>query len=68
MPSKPKRASLAPSPYDNFLYLLMELEQAVERGNIRWPAGAVNTILGRLGGIAQHVTLAANGNHPPQIH
>jgi hypothetical protein len=49
-----------PTPYENFLYLLVEMEGAVDRGHIRWPAGEADVIVHRLARIAQKVALASN--------
>jgi hypothetical protein len=43
MNNNPTDPSGAPTPYENFLYLLSEIEQALERGVIVWaPDGAKN--------------------------
>jgi hypothetical protein len=40
-----------PTPYENFLYLMAELEQAVSRGTIKWPSESAENVLRRLGGL-----------------
>ena len=37
-----------PTPYENFLYLLTELERALERGAIDWPPGAAKAAQRRI--------------------
>ena len=49
-------------PYENFLYLLAEMEWAVQRGNIKWPADQGEAILIRLARIAREVALEC-GQH-----
>ena len=68
MNEKPARSSCDPTPYENFLYLLAEMERSVGRGNIQWPAIAADRILARLGRIAQSVALALDGQRPDQMH
>ena len=47
----------SPTPYENFLYLLAEMEWALQRGNIKWPADQGEVILIRLARIARKVAL-----------
>ena len=47
----------SPTPYENFLYLLTEMEFAVQRGNIEWPADQGEVILIRLARVARKVAL-----------
>jgi hypothetical protein len=49
-----------PTPYDNFLYLLFELERAVERNGIDWSAASSREIPDRLRKIAAKVVGASN--------
>ena len=57
MPKRPNRASdrtiiRHPDGLQNFLYLLSELEQAVERGTIKWDAAAALSAQQRLDRLA----------------
>lgn len=47
------------TPFENFLYLLDEMERAVARGNICWRAGQTKIIQERIAHIAQKVAEAA---------
>lgn len=47
------------TPFENFLYLLDEMERAVARGNICWRAGQTKIIQERIVHIAQKVAEAA---------
>ena len=53
MSKKPADKSCIPTAYDNFVYLLHEMERAVERGLIQWPAGAKSIIRRRLATIVR---------------
>jgi hypothetical protein len=45
MSNDPTRPS---TPYENFLYLLAEMEKALERGSIDWPPGAAKAAQRRI--------------------
>jgi hypothetical protein len=68
MNEKPARSSSTPTSYENFLYLLAEMERSVDIGDIQWPANAADWILGRLGRIAQKVALALDGHRSDKMH
>lgn len=53
--------------YENFLYLLFEMERAIERGHIKWPTGEADQILRRLARITQKVALASNPRGPTRL-
>jgi hypothetical protein len=55
------------TPYDNFLYLLFEMEQAIERGHIKWPADQADLVLCRLARIAEKVALASKPHAPTRL-
>ena len=44
-------------PYEDFLYFPAEMERAVQRSNIKWPADQGEVILIRLARIARKVAL-----------
>jgi hypothetical protein len=48
-----------PSVKDNFLYLLFQMERAIEAGGMLWPSGQRGEILCRLNQIAKKVASAA---------
>ncbi len=47
-----------PTEYENFLYLRVEMERAVERGRISWPADQSSIIQSRLLRVAEKVAQA----------
>jgi len=47
-----------PSAFENFLYLLSELERVVDRHDIQWPAPQSRLIQHRLAQIATNVKVA----------
>ena len=49
-----------PTPYEHFLWLLFELEQAVERKGIDWSAANPHLIQGRLLKLTEKVARASN--------
>jgi hypothetical protein len=55
MPKNKTEADRFPTRYEYFLYLLFELERAVERGGIDWPAAESAGIRARLARIAEKV-------------
>jgi hypothetical protein len=60
----PKHLEPAPTPYENFLYLLTEMDRAVQRGNIKWPADRADAILILLAKIARKVASEAGRRDP----
>jgi hypothetical protein len=55
MSKKPTDQRWVPTAYENFLYLLHEMERVLERGQIQWPAGKARIIKDRLARIARKV-------------
>jgi len=55
---------LCPSTYENFLYLLFEMERLVERDCIKWTPDRGDAVLGRIMRIAQKVVLASQQHNP----
>jgi hypothetical protein len=53
----PKDQEGSSTPYENFLYLLAEMELAVQRRNIEWPTDQGEVILIRLARVARKVAL-----------
>jgi hypothetical protein len=53
-------------PYDHFLYLLFEMEKAIQRDNIIWPDGQPHRIQDRLAEILRKLGKAQRrrGRHP----
>ena len=56
-PPLPDNNNSHPTPHDQFLYLLAEMEAAIERGTIRWDGG-----IRRIGPATPRQT----ERHPPQ--
>jgi hypothetical protein len=54
-----------PTPYENFLYLLAEMEAAIERGTIRWPPETAKAARDRLGLLFIRLDLIATR---PPVH
>ncbi len=54
-----------PTEYESFLYLRIEMERAVERGRISWPADQSSIIQSRLLRIAKKVAQASHSAPPP---
>jgi hypothetical protein len=52
-----------PTPYGNFLYLLAEMEAAIERGTIRWSPETAQAARRRLGRL--FIQLDAIATRPP---
>ena len=57
-----------PTLYDQFLYLLFELERAVEREGIDWSAVNTPLIEARLLKIAEKVARASSRNSGGRLH
>ena len=57
-----------PTAYENFLYILAEMEWAVQRGNIKWPADQGDVILIRLARIASRVALGFGRHDREQLN
>jgi hypothetical protein len=55
MSRKPTDKRCMPTAHENFLYLLHEMERAIERGQIKWPAGQARIVQNRLLTIARKV-------------
>lgn len=47
------------TPYDNLLYLLFEMEQAVQRSDIRWSRRRADVVLRRLTRVVQQLARLA---------
>jgi hypothetical protein len=60
MARKPKVSSYAFTPYDNFLYLLAELELVVGAGKIEWSSTSVSAARQRLEILAAKMAQLAN--------
>jgi hypothetical protein len=58
MTKKPRTPAASRLHYENFLYLLAEMERAIELGQQELSADRASAILIRLGRIVQTVTLA----------
>lgn len=54
--------------YENFLYLLAEMERVIDVVQIQLSTDQTNVILSRLGQIAQKLALARHGQDPGQLH
>jgi hypothetical protein len=54
-----------PTPYENFLYLLAEMEVAIERGTIRWSPETAKEARRRLGRLFIQLDLIAT---KPPVH
>jgi hypothetical protein len=52
-----------PAPYENFLYLLAEMEAAIDRGTIRWSPETAKAAQRRLGRL--FMRLDAIATQPP---
>jgi len=68
MPGKETDGDDFPTPYDHFLYLLFELERAVERKGIDWSATNARLIQGRLLKLAEKVARAAGSGDGGIVH
>jgi len=58
MPRKSRDGAFSPTPYEDFRYLLAEMERVVGQGKIQWPADQVDVILIRLVGVVLDVARA----------
>lgn len=58
MTRKPRDDWSTPTPYENFLWLLAEMEWVVGRDDVRWPGDQADVILIRLARLSQKVALA----------
>jgi hypothetical protein len=54
-----------PTPYEQFLYLLWEMEAVIERGTIRWPPETAKEARWRLGRLCIQLDVIAT---PPRVH
>jgi hypothetical protein len=68
MPKRETNENGSPTPYDHFLYLLFELEQAVERGRIDWSAANSPLIRARLLKIAEKVAHESGQTRGGAVH
>jgi hypothetical protein len=60
MGKRPSVKPSSPTPYEHFLFLLIEMEHAVEGGRIRWPAGQAEHVQWRLLAIVRKLAQASD--------